>query len=292
LTKSNAINKVLLMSSAAYQPVQRREEGGNISTNHNDDDDDDEEEEEDINPTEIFQDEHPNGNRIEPLELGSAYSDERDLVIDDRERLTTAKTTILWSQLALSVTLGLVTPVLISAIILAYCLLGRIWICLLFALHLTLALIKAQCHLSEIKSVVTEMTMTTTIDATSRTPPPPPPLHHPRGRPTSNDTDRHSTRPFRDDQHSPDERNDRLDHPSEISMSWEPSGVTTSSSSSDHTDKIQTRMTTTPTTTTTANNNHIKVPAIFGSLLYHPPWIYYYLVPSILYSFPYLMDSL
>lgn len=137
------------MSSAAYQPVQGL---GGISSPDDDDDDADDND----NNDEVFQDERSNSNphRIEPLEMGFAYSGDDDDDDGDHHDVTRAAAAladlIVWPHLALVVTCWLVVPTLIGGIIMGYCLLGRIWVCLLFALHLTLALIKARCHLSEL----------------------------------------------------------------------------------------------------------------------------------------------
>ena len=124
-----------LNGKAAYKPVQQQQG------------EDDRETEE-----EIFQDEpsseviaQSTRSRIEPLELGSISSGEDDEGLPVQEG-----NFIFWIHLTLLVTFGLVVPSLVIGITLAYKLTGRMWTCSLFSLHLTLALMKAYCHVLEL----------------------------------------------------------------------------------------------------------------------------------------------
>ena len=139
------------MSSAAYQQVQ-----GVSGLGSPDDDDDGHENDHD----DTFDDEYNSnalGRTIEPLELGSTYSGGDDDVIHDNERrarrAAATEEAMVWSRLALATTCWVVVPTLIAGIVMGYCMIGRIWTCILFALHLTLALIKARCHVSELATL-------------------------------------------------------------------------------------------------------------------------------------------
>lgn len=133
------------MSSAAYQPVSLP---NGLST-------DDEEE---------FQDEPQAdsiNSRIEPLEMGNSEGSHHRHNTE-RQLLSQVNDETVWPHLALAVTTWLVCPVLVLGMVLAYRITDRVWPCTLFALHLTLALFKATCHLKELYQPKNTTAATTT----------------------------------------------------------------------------------------------------------------------------------
>ena len=66
------------------------------------------------------------------------------------EMLSKVNDAIVWPYLSLSVTVWLVVPALISAMVLAFFLLGKLWPCVIFAFHLMMALVKARYHVLEL----------------------------------------------------------------------------------------------------------------------------------------------
>ena len=77
------------------------------------------------------------------------------------ELLSKVNDAIVWSYLSLSVTVWLVVPSLISAMVLAYFLLGKLWTCVIFACHLMMALIKARYHVLELVQGAAQAEVTT-----------------------------------------------------------------------------------------------------------------------------------
>jgi hypothetical protein len=134
----------------AYQPV--------LGAPHNGDDGDDEWAaiEDENNPDGHFNDDDdhepahrsPKKVRMAPLEVEQRTPQNNNQIPifhdDDTDTL------FVWQHMSMAVTVWFVFPALIMAMAMTFAMTGRIWTCLVFALHLTLSSIKARVHTNEL----------------------------------------------------------------------------------------------------------------------------------------------